>query len=280
MKNQILKSILALAFVLASGTSAFATTFTWNWTPGTHPAGADPVNNFGGTLDSITAVYDDVAQTMQWSVTLGDRPIVNVPDTAGYTLVISGGEIPRDNDHGKYAILYFDGSDRANPVLTGYTYNGENALNSHEDSLAEGLVAPEETIFTSLNDTAGVVNSLNVTQTANDVTFDFDINVAPVNSFVPLTANPSGDPFAGLEFGPEIGVWLHPFTLAQDIDYSTGFVDNFVLDQFGSIDVGFQPTSFVPDVFPDTPNDEPVPEPSSLILLGLASAGFIKKKRS
>lgn len=215
MKSAMMAGVVALAGA-ASGASA--TLYAWDWAPG--DPGDYGVNDAAGEFLSMSTSYDDVSGVWRWDVTFADQI------TDGYTLAVSPGENPKGSS-GELALLYFDNSG-ASPVVTVYAYNGQNTQLSWADgSEASGIQAPDK-IASSLGLGAGAILDASVVDGAGTRTFSVTMDAASIGSHSPLWPGPGGaGDWTGLEYGDELGVWLHPVT-GLFADYGTdGFLNNW-----------------------------------------------------
>lgn len=156
----------------------------------TNPGG----NNTGGDMKNLEFSYNSGTEKLSFAMKIDD-----VSD--GFTLAISPGDNPK-GDVGELALIYFDASnvdknapDAADLIMTVYEYNGQNNDSSWNN--------PGNLILSSLIDADAF--DLDVMEMNGDLVYSFMVDATAINQYL-------GSPgWTGVEFGDEIGVWLHPF---------------------------------------------------------------------
>jgi MYXO-CTERM domain-containing protein len=273
VRERVLLCGCALAAgALSAGASADFYAFDWsrpdqptidaNATgPFSYQVGNVHVGDNAGQINAIGATFNSDTNMMSWSINVGD-----VPDGApgqslsGFTVVLTNGAMP--DGPGQVTQFYFDATG-ISPVLTGYAYNGHPWSPSYEDgSWLPGNQDPDR-VFTSLNDTNGVVQNINdTTEGDGSRTWSFMINITSILAHVPL--HPQPWPWVGTGFDDQIGLWVQTFTNAQVTYSQDGFVESVCYDRVGYFDADHQPT---------------VPAPGAAALFALAAV-FGRSRRS
>lgn len=189
----------AIALAGASG-AASAAQYVWDWNLGDPGAGA--INNAGGTFESVHAEYNTNTKMFHWSTTFSDQV------TEGFTLAVSGGPNPKGHA-GELALIYFDASNLASPEITAYAYNGKNSASTYYDGNGNvGGNQPYDLIM-DVNK-ASWIQSISAVDNAGKRTLSFTINASDVNGHSPMYPD-MVDPWAGLAFGEQLGLWMHPY---------------------------------------------------------------------
>lgn len=254
---------------------ALGSVFAFNWSrpsdttveasrtgPFTYQVGSIAVDESAGRINAISASFDSLTNRMSWSLNIGDLPSNTASQSlSGFTLLLTGGGQP--NGPGEVAQFYFDATGPS-PILTAYAYNGHPWSPSHEDgSWLPGVQQPDR-IFTSLNDSASVVQSLSdIVEADGSRRWSFDIDIASIVAHQPLYPQPW--PWIGAGFGDEVGIFVQTFTDTH-VSYSDdGYVSGVCVGGMGSFEASHQPT---------------VPAPGVASLLALAMVRGNRRRRS
>lgn len=243
-----MKSVLAAfaALVLAASSSQ-ASVFLYSTT---NPAATFPeVNTDGGAISKIDASFNDVTKAFTWTVRFSDGVSKN---TGGYWLVVGPGPNPK-GAMDEYAIVYFDATTLGNPTVSVYRYNGANSQSSFStpaDLLASSR-DPGQTIISSSKSDAG-----------NARTFSLTIDTTSINA--KYNAGNGFPDWKGIQFGSNIGVWLHPVAGLVTVYKSS---DNRLLNAFSG-SAGFY----------DGANLN-IPAPGAISLAGLAAIVAFRRRR-
>ncbi len=246
----------ALAALAASAGVANAITYSYSRTGGAN-------NSEGGALQSIQSTFNTQTNRFTWTANFSNRI------TNGFTLVVSPGPNPKGHP-GELAILYFDNTNLANPVLTVYGYNAKNDQDSYRDgSNASGTQAPDR-IMSSVN-SSSLVNSLSATDTSGGGRrLSFDIDASVINAHFPTYANPAGNDYTGVEYGNNpsnpnrIGIWFHTNAGLSTSYNSDGYLTNWSSPLQGWLDLA---------------NSTVTPAPGSVALLAIGSLVASRRKR-
>lgn len=203
-------------------------------------------NNLGGNTavgdhTNITATYNNNTNLFTWSSTFTDNG--KGPLAEGAWLVISDGENPKSHAD-EYAIFYLDGSNGNNKVSI-YNYNGVNSANSYK--------------YENFLDST----TLNVIDDGNSRTFEFSYKATDLNNDV---NGLFGDDWDGVAFDKNIGIWFHGVS-----GLSTSYDTDDSLISFSAMKSGWYDVS--------NKTATAVPEPGSVVALGLFAVGAATKLR-
>ncbi len=230
---------------------------------GNIPYGGESHN--AGQIESIAGSFTPSTNRFEWTVTFGNQV------TQGLTLAVNGGENPKNNP-GQMALIYasINPDDSGSLDLAAYGYNGFNNASSYKDG--DSTVAGNQTpdlIDTSRLD-GGWVYDASVTDVGGKRIFSFSIDASTINGRDPLYPDPDNDPWTGVAFAEEIGIWMHSFKGTSDSKpgavYTEGELTNWSFKQQGWFDSGAIPT-------------QTVPTPGSLALVGLSGMLTARRRR-
>ena len=232
---------------------ASATTFKFDWdraTDGNH-LGESAVqsghnqriwtNNSSGTYESLTTSYNDETNRFNFSASFSD----NGDPIDGGWVVISNGPNPKYRDK-QFAIFYIDAD---NNQVSAYAYNGQNNWTSYQtneflDSWDDILTYESE---------------------GGKTAFRFSLDATEINNKLDTPG------WKGTQFGEQVGIWFHAgknTNVSYDYDEETGDV------------VGIQSFSTHAHWYDTNALDtEAVPEPASLLGLGLVGGAFAVSRR-
>ncbi|MFG0327519.1 MAG: hypothetical protein ACF8SC_09675 [Phycisphaerales bacterium JB037] len=244
MKLKMMAAGVALAAGLA--TTATADEFFWEWN-----VGDTGVNNNGGAIEYIKALYNEDNHRFVWDVTFSNQI------TEGYTLAVSPGPNPKGIS-GELALIYFDASG-VSPIVSVYGYNGVNALTSYKDGQPQSGDQTPDRVATSIVDFP-FVNEATVTDFDGKRRLRLALNASVVQNHIP-PMNP-GD-WTGLAFGDQIGVWFHPVKNLSTTYGQDGFLASWSGNDGWLDGSGFRTT----------------PTPGALALLGLGGLCATRRKR-
>ncbi len=185
-----------------------------------------------GDIKNVTAELNADTKSFTFEMTMD-------PTANGFTLAINGGPNPKGHG-GEMALIYFDGSNIGNPVVTAYNYNGQNTQTSWSDGSAAAGVQTPDMIASSLVD-AGVFSNMSVTtDAAGNKVFSFTVDAEVLQDHVPAYGNAAD--WTGLDFADSIGVWLHPVK-GLSTDYNAdGELTNWSTTGQSYFDTSNQPT--------------------------------------
>ena len=120
-------------------------------------------------------------------------------------------------------MFYFDNSGK-NPVVSAYTYDGENNLGSFEN----------EPLISSLNSDSPFTNIEVMTDEAGNTMFSFSLDATSV-----VEHSDSPD-WTVVGFQDNIGVWLHPVDGLETTYDSNGYLESWNFDNQSFLDVANQ----------------------------------------
>ncbi len=200
MHRAAMTATAAAAITAATG-AVHASNIQWTWNVG-DPPGSYGINNAGGTFESVHAEFNPATQRFHWTTVFSDQV------TEGFTLAVSPGPNPKGHA-GELALLYFDASDMGAPTLTAYAYNGKNAQNSYIDGNAN--VSGDQTPDLIMDASKSAwITSISATDSAGKRVLSFTIDAADINAHGPMYPDAT-DPWYGIGFGAQLGLWMHPF---------------------------------------------------------------------
>ena len=233
------KSMLCAATMIV--TSSFASAQTYSYERENYTTSSSI-----SVIDEFSVTYNQSSETLQLDVSYAnDRP-------DGFWVVLSDGENPRANAD-EYAIFYFDATTDT-PVVSAHVYDGTNTPSSF---------STRPLLDSNFNNPASNLSG-SVSQSANGGdAFSLTVNASAINA-----AN-LGPDWDGAQFGENIGVWFHTFTIDGSTAYNlNGGLSSLPIQQRNFLDVA-------------NGNTDLVPEPSSSLLLGLSGMlVLLRRKRA
>lgn len=238
------KAIFALAAAGLSS-SALGAVFQWNYD------GVSPAQNANaGNISAIAGSFNNATDGFTWDVTYSNGA---TKDTDGYWLVVSPGAMP-NGAGGEYAIIYFDATNLAAPKVSVYRYNGQNSSASWS--------SPADLLLS--NQIAGSGITASASQTGTQRRFILSFDATGINNLYNAGTNPSLPNWTGVEFGNNIGVWMHTVAGASTgYSSSTKKLNKWDFTKEGWLDAASQPT---------------VPTPGALSLAGLAGLVALRRR--
>jgi hypothetical protein len=228
------KTLSSIALFLGMGlaTSAQAMTYSYNID---NPNGSDRA----GDITSLSTRYDSNTNILIWSSTINKKgkSLAN-----GFTLVLSNGADPKSHAN-EYAVFY---GDFKTGNLTSYVYDGNrSSKNQWKGEFIQSF--------------AGVINTERTSR--RELSFDFSIDVASINSYIPKSGKKKVNDWDGALFDDQVGIWYHPF-VSKKIKYNNdGSIAKFKRGKTSYYDTAHKATE--------------VPEPGILALTGLGMIGMI-----
>ena len=234
----MIKRSLALLTLLAATSTASAT--VWQYDIDNPPGSAG-----AGDITNVTTSFDDVSEVFSWEYTITESA---VGFSDAFWLVVSDGPNPKGVQN-QLAILY---GDLAANRVSAFQYNGQNNQNS--------FMNPGQFIESF----DGV---LNVSTTATERTIGFSIDVTNINDYIPTPAPSPSDPWEGVRFDDNLGIWFHPSADSTITYDNNGELDGYTFQRQGWYDTANRTTTVVP-------------APAPLALLGLGLMALLGLRRS
>lgn len=250
--------------IVAAVPTASASVYTWNFNAG-QSGGNYAISNAGGAYSKVRSTYDTVTQRLTFSVTFGDRV------TKGFALALRGGS-SINGTASEVAMLYFDACSMASPKISVYAYNGANSISSWKDGDGNtpGNQTPDRIVSSG---TSGFVNSATARDIDGGREMTFDINVATINSHVPMYG--SARPWRGLRFGQNASIWMHQLGALTTTYGSAGPVNGYLTDWTMGGAGYFVGNNF----YASASGVVPLPRAAWVGLAGLAGAYVIGRRR-
>jgi hypothetical protein len=270
INNRLIAALFVGACV--AGANAQVNHFFWSngAIPGTAGKNTDPYvqssmfNQASGNVNFISAEDNDTTNKFSFYANFAKNG-TEVPNA--FWLAVSNGPNPK-GQAGELALIYFDGTGAGTPKVTAYGYNGENGFTSYFDgSQAAGTQTPDR-IASSVATPTFLKRWDNSTDASGNRTLGFDIDKGVINSYVPK--NTGSAPWQGINFSDKMGIWFHAVSDASTSYDVNGFLKSFSFDKQGWVDLENAKTKT---------GGSPVPEPASMIALGLGAVGLIRRKR-
>ncbi len=254
MQGLLSRIVLTASAIAAATLGCTQTSYVFDWTQGAQDSG-------GGTLNRLTTTYAPSTHRFTFRANFGAVPGNPSLSTQGFWLLTTGGGKP-SIDGGELGILYFDATG-GSPKLTAYAYNGASGNDSYADgSPAPGVQAPDR-IQSSTLDTSWV-NDLRVEDEADGTkTMLFDINAGGIDNHSP--DYPGSSAWTGLAYGSTIGVTLRPVAGLTTV-YDAGFLSSFNASHQGLLELTRE-------------NTTAVPEPASLLAIGMGVSVLLRRRR-
>lgn len=263
------RTLVLGALALGIAGPAMAAGYSWDWTPN---SGVGSYNDGGGKINWIQSEFNESTKRLTWYANFEGSPTSSIkPD--GFALAISDGEQPR-GVRGKYALLYFDAKRTNDERLTVYGYNGRTDLTSWKDG--NGVVQNNQTpdrMKSSLVSTDWIFDRTDRTEVDGSRTLGFDIDASSLISHTPAYPGQGGAAaWKGAQYGSQIGAWFSTVSGLSTQYYDTpGYSKHGFLKKWESNCDGYLKITCDETAVPT----DPVPEPSTVALLGLGFAGAI-----
>ena len=214
------------------------------------PAGSDNA----GDIRQVTTSFNEATNELAFKMTIDNN-------SEGFTLAINDG--PNPKGHGdELALLYFDNSG-PEPVISAYTYDGENNLNSFQN----------EPLVSSLGPDSPFSNISVTTDEYGQSMFSFELDATSIQEFS------DSDKWTGVSFQDSIGVWLHPVDGLETSYDSNGFLETWNFDSQSYFDVANQAAESADAPIVEAPVEAPAPveveaEPVEEVANGFNADGF------
>lgn len=252
MRKLALSALGAVAVFLSAG-GASAAIYDWTWQPGD----LGNYSDHGGRINWIQSSFNAGSQTLSWYVNFGAVPYRPDLRTQGFTLALNDGPRPMGCE-GELALLYFDASQTDDPRVTVYGSNGRFDASSYFDGTADNTVDPPDRILSSLHATSSdwIFDLKNQREADGTRTLGFTIDTSEILGHDPLYTQDGVD-WVGACYDEQIGVKMRTFAGLQTQYRSNGYLKSWSRAKEGWLDLSYRPTI-----------TDPVPEPTSVLLLG------------
>lgn len=267
MKRFFLGSAFAaLLFQGVATVAAAGPIYTWSWNQG----GGGSYSNNAGRINWVQTQLDTNTSLLRYTANFGEEG--STLRTDGFTLSLTPGIAP-SGYQGELALIYVDThtaftTPGGSPAITIYGHNGlTNASSYFDGSRAAGVQSPDRLMSSHDINAASWLTDFDYSTNADGTrTMTFELDVRPIQLHSPLYNNPMGKNWYGAGYAENIGLKMRTYSTLQ-ASYADGYLTNWGWRREGYLDIT-GPTTPV-----DAPID-PVPEPTSLALLGLGAAGY------
>ncbi len=208
------------------------------------------VSHKGGTIKEIDTTFNKTTNEFTFELVIRDP---SGKHSDGFKLALNGGANPKGIPS-EMAMLYFDASGSGEPIITVYSYNGENTSTSYKDgSPASGTQAPDKITSSLLSDSPFTSITETIDANGNRV-FSFTMDASVIQNHNPLYGDASQ--WTGVEFGNQIGMWMHPAAGLQTSYGSDGYLTYWNADMNGYYDVAYKHAEVI-EICPCEKNFEP-----------------------
>jgi len=251
-------TLCAAAAIAASGAAANASLYQWNFDRAVGGDGSYGINDNGGTIERVFAEFDSSTNRLLWEVTFSDQV------TEGFTLAVNDGPNPKGHA-GELALLFFDASDKTDPRVTAYGYNGKNSASSFKDGdgNTSGNQVPDRIFGANTRSMFSDMSAIDTPDGKRILSFEMDATI--LRDHTPAYANPEGG-WYGIGFAEQLGLWMHPFRNFDATYDADGFISSFSKSGEGWFD-GKEFTTV------------PTPGSAALALIGAVMFGPARRRR-
>lgn len=194
------------------------------------------VNHTAGTIQEIDTTYNKTTNEFTFELVIRDP---SHADTDGFTLALNGGPNPKGSAS-EMALFYFDASGDGTPIITVYSYNGENTQTSYYDGSPQSGTQAADPITSSLLANSPFTSITETTDAHGNRVFSFTMDATIIQEHDPLYGDTSE--WTGASFGEQIGMWMHPVGLLDTEYDSEGYLTNWSAGKQGWYDVSYKPT--------------------------------------
>ena len=207
-------------------------------------------NNGGGTIKEIDTTFNKDTNEFSFELVIRDP---SGKQSDGFTLALNGGPNPKGHA-AEMALFYFDASGSGEPIVTVYSYNGQNTKTSYYDgSPASGTQAPDKITSSLLSDSPFTSITETIDANGNRV-FSFTMDATVIQNHNPAYGDASE--WTGVSFAEQIGMWMHP-AAALDTEYgSDGYLTKWDYGKGGWYDVSYKDAEVI-EVCPCQKDFEP-----------------------
>ena len=176
----------------------------------THNGQLDPGESVKGWIDNLDMKYDRAAQQLTVDVTIGRN---RGADLSQLYFAVNSGAMPTLSNN--LALVYIDGYNAANPVVTVYKY---------DPSLASGTFLNRQLMVSTAagGPNASDVVSKSVTRSASGTRFQLVLNCARINNAANWAAyGITAGTWNGVQFANTAGMWIHANALTGPQTYDS-----------------------------------------------------------
>ncbi len=271
MRKMLFTAACGVAMLGGAG-AANAAVYTWEWNQGDPLVNAS-MNHNAGTILKVEASYNTDTEVMSWYVDFGRSNTWRNELPNGFTLAVNDGPNPKGHNK-ELALLYFDATNALNPKLTAYNYNGQNTQTSFRDGGGSSPIKIASSTG-ALRD-QWIIDLTVDNSNPNRRRLGFTIDASLINDFVLPNPHPV-DPWKGIQFAEELGLWMHPVAGLTTQYGSDGFLK--------SNSYGWKPgrEGWFDGSFQDTHEQMvPVPAPGAALLglMGMSVVGWVRKRNA
>ena len=278
-----MKKIIYLGLAATFASSAMATTYQVDLQGYPVKDGVLNINKHSpqaGYVDRFFTKYNDVTEQLNVSMTLSNAlpsgVVNNRPEYDpqgigdGFWVVLTEGRGPQTTASARqYTILM---GDKESKTVNSYVYRPTedktplteiNLLDQQQDSFIQSFA-----------------NAFQIdTSVSGKVTYSFDIDATDINNY---NGSFAGDNWKGVKYGETVGIWAHPFFLADVALNDDGSYSNLNILSEGWFDTPLNPTTSDPLVGTVVVTPDPVPVPAAVWFFATGLLGFagLRKRNS
>jgi hypothetical protein len=226
-----MRSISLAALVAVAGV-ANAGSFAWDWNSAPARNHGTAGNNNGGTMQDISASYNQSTEVFSWAITYSDQI------TEGFTLAVNNGPNPKGSRH-ELALIYFDADVNGDSTVgdvnvTAYEYSGQNNSQSWNNP---GVLLNQS------GDADFILNASAQDNSDGTRTFVLEFDASTINAFYDTATHTD---WTGIGFDSLIGVWYHSFAGLNTSYDSEGKLTQWSRSSEGWLDFSNRNTTAIP----------------------------------
>jgi hypothetical protein len=278
-----MKKIIYLGLAATFASSAMATTYEVDLDGYPVSNGVLNINKHApvaGYVDRFYSKYNNTSEQLSVSMTLSNtlpsgvinnRPEYNPQGLGdGFWVVLTEGLGPQTTASARqYTILI---GDKESKAVNSYVYRPTedksplteiNLLDQQQDSFIQSFA-----------------NAFQIdTSVSGKVTYSFDIDATDINNY---NGSFAGDEWKGVKYGKTVGIWAHPFFLADVALNDDGSYSSLNILSEGWFDTPLNPTASDPLVGTVVVTPDPVPVPAAVwfFVTGLLGFAGLRQRKS